>query len=77
MVIYMNKSKKIHIDLDKIIEKNPAIDAKELVRNLEIIQELKKRGVKIGPNYNLGSPFSKPEPYNSETDSIGTTLQQI
>lgn len=67
----------IHKDIDKLIGKNPAVDAKELVRNLEILQELKKRGIKIGPNYNLGSPFSKPEPHSSEIDSAGTTLRPI
>ncbi len=54
--------KELYIDLDKIIEDNPSIDAAKLQRNLEMIGEVKKAGVKVGPNYTLESPFSRSQP---------------
>jgi len=73
----MGKPKKIQIDIDKLIEKNPAVNVEELARNLELLKELREKGVKIGPNYNLGSPFSRPESHSNKTKSMGSTLRQI
>jgi hypothetical protein len=56
----MSKSKRI--DINKIIKKNPAVDMEELQRNIKMLQELKQAGISIGPNYNLGSPYERPEP---------------
>ena len=69
----MRKSRKNKFNIDKIVKQNPAVDAEELARNLEIIEELRKRGIKVGPNYNLGSPFLRPQPQN-ETEKMGSTL---
>lgn len=49
------------IDVDKIIADNPNVDSGQLQRNLEMLNELRKAGVKIGPNYTLESPFSTSE----------------
>lgn len=71
----MRKSKKIQIDIDKLIAKNPAINAEKLARNLEVLQELQRRGIKIGPNYNLESPFSRPTPSTHRTELKGSTFR--
>lgn len=73
----MKKAKSIKIDLNKLIEKNPKIDSQELAHTLKVLGELQKQGVNIGPNYNLGSPFSRPQPHSDEAESIGSELQQI
>ena len=54
--------KQQQIDLNKIIEHNPNINTGQLQRNLQMINELKKAGVKVGPNYNLEFPFSRSKP---------------
>lgn len=56
------KKKQPQIDLNKIVEHNPNIDTGQLQRNLQMIDELKKVGVKVGPNYTLESPFSRSKP---------------
>jgi len=71
----MKKTKSIKINLDKLIKKNPKIDSRKLARVLQILGELQKQGVNIGPNYNLGSPFSQPEPHSSKPQPTGSTLQ--
>ena len=70
----MKKTKSIKIDLDNLIRKNPKINSQEFADALKMIGELQKQGVNIGPNYNLGSPFSHPEPHD-EPQQIGTVLQ--
>ena len=69
------KKTSIKIDLNKLIEKNPKIDSKELARVLKMLGELQEQGVNIGPNYNLGSPFSQPEPHSSKPQPMGSVLQ--
>jgi hypothetical protein len=71
----MSKSKKPKIDLNKIVKNNPDIDPGDLAQNLKIIQELRKSGVNVGPNYNLGSPFSKPGPDSKQTKPMGSALK--
>lgn len=71
----MKKTKSIKIDLDDITRKNPKINSQEFADALKMIGELQKQGVTIGPNYNLGSPFSQPEPQSGKPQSIGTVLQ--
>jgi len=71
----MTKSKKPQIDLNKIAKNNPRVDAEDLAQNLKIIQELRKSGVNVGPNYNLGSPFSKPGPDSKQTEPMGSALK--
>ena len=72
----MRKAKKIRIDINELIARNPSVDAGEVAHNLEVLEELKRRGVKVGPNYNLGSPFSRPEPGGKESEPRGSTLHQ-
>jgi microsomal dipeptidase-like Zn-dependent dipeptidase len=57
-----NKMKKKPMDINKIIKNNPNIDTGQLQRNLHMLNELKRAGVKVGPNYNLESPFSRSIP---------------
>jgi len=71
----MKKTKRIKIDLNKLIGRNPKINSQELARALQILGELQKEGVNIGPNYNLGSPFSQPEPRTGKPQPIGSVLQ--
>jgi len=71
----MKKIKSIKIDLDNLIKNNPKINSQEFARVLQMIAELKKQGVNVGPNYNIGSPFSQPEPHNDKPQPIGTVLQ--
>ena len=47
---------------------------KHLARNLELIKELQKNGIDMGPNYNLESPFSRPNPHNGSSKPAGSTL---
>jgi hypothetical protein len=71
----MKKIKSIKIDLNNLIKNNPKINSQEFARVLQMIAELKKQGVNVGPNYNIGSPFSQPEPHNDKPQPIGTVLQ--
>jgi hypothetical protein len=73
----MNKSKKnrFNIDRDEISKKNPNIDVSELSHAFAVLKELQKRGIKIGPNYTLGSPFSPPRLRNKKNRPIGSFLQ--
>ena len=70
----MSKSKRINID--KIIKKNPAVDAEELQRNIKMLQDLEQAGINLGPNYNLGSPYARPEP-QIEPQSPAIRLRHI
>ena len=63
----MNTSTKTKIDLDKLVKNNPKVDLNQLTRTLQMLEELKKQGINVGPNYNLGSPFSRPDPRNKES----------
>ena len=71
----MSKSKRININ--KIIKKNSAVDVKELQRNIKMLQELEQAGIiDLGPNYNLGSPYARPEP-QVEPQSPAIRLRHI
>jgi hypothetical protein len=74
MVIDMNALTKTKIDLNKIIKNNPNVDSTKLAQTLQALGELKKQGINVGPNYNLGSPFSRPDP-NSKEPQKGSILQ--
>jgi len=45
------------IELAEIIEKNPQVDAKQLRESMELLEELRSRGVS-GRGYQLVPPFS-------------------
>lgn len=62
------KTKRINIDINKLIEKNTAVDARELQRNIKMLQDLKQAGINVGPNYNLGSPYERPEPQGDQIE---------
>lgn len=62
------KTKRINIDINKLIEKNTAVDARELQRNIKMLQDLKQAGINVGPNYNLGSPYARPEPKGDQVE---------
>ena len=67
-------NKKKPIDIDTIMRNNPNVNVSDLARNLELINELQKNGVDMGPNYNLESPFSRPNPHNGSSKPTGSTL---
>jgi hypothetical protein len=69
----MKKTKSVKIEFDKLIEKNPNIDAKEVSNVLKLLIELEKQGVNTGSRYNLASPFSRPEIHKGK-EPIGSTL---
>jgi len=71
----MKKAKSVKIDLNELSKKNPKIDTKHLAHTLKILGELQKHGVNIGPNYNLDSPFSQPQPTSSNPHVAGSILQ--
>jgi hypothetical protein len=76
VVIYMARTKSKKINLDKLIGNNPKIDSQELARALQILGELRKQGINIGPNYNLGSPFST-GPHSNKSKPIGSVLRAM
>jgi hypothetical protein len=45
------------IELAEIIEKNPQVDSKQLRESMELLEELRSRGVS-GRGYQLVPPFS-------------------
>ena len=67
-----NKQKPI--DVGTILNNNPNVNASDLARNLELLDELQKNGVDIGPNYNLESPFARPNPHNGASKPGGSRL---
>ena len=68
-------AKKITIDINKIVQENAAVDVAQLARNLHILKELKEQGINIGPNYNLGSPFVRPERKGDKSETPSSTIQ--
>ncbi|MBN2316120.1 MAG: hypothetical protein JXM79_19490 [Sedimentisphaerales bacterium] len=58
----MSRNKTIDINIGDIAKKNPNIDISDLQQNLEILGKLRENGVNTGPNYNLGSPYARPNP---------------
>jgi hypothetical protein len=71
----MNKPPKNMVDIKKLIKKNPNIDVKELSRTFEVLRELQKRGIKIGPNYTLTSPFFPPNLRSKKRGPSGSFFQ--
>ena len=63
----MSGTKKIEIDINTIIKNNSKVNESDLARNLKMISELQKNGVNVGPDYNLGSPFSRPYSRSNKT----------
>jgi hypothetical protein len=47
------------LNIKKMLEANPSVDAKALVEVLKVIKELKQVGVVGSSGYNLALPFSK------------------
>lgn len=47
------------LNVKKLLEANPSVDAEKLTAALKLIKELKKAGVVINPGYDLAIPFSK------------------
>jgi hypothetical protein len=47
------------LNVKKMLEANPSVDAKKLIEVLKAIKELKQAGIVGSSNYNLALPFSK------------------
>ena len=60
----MTKKKKI--DKSEIIKNNPMVDPQKLIESLAELRDLQSKGIDVGPNYNLGSPYTRPTPENEE-----------
>lgn len=67
--------KQKNINIEKIIQNNRKVSPSDLVKNLKALGELQKQGVNIGPDYQLGSPFSHPSPRSSDSDENGPVLK--
>lgn len=70
----MSKQNKFNIDINKIVKSNRNINPSDLARSLKVIDELKKNGVNVGPDYRLGSPYSRPERRSVEDRPSGSIL---
>jgi len=60
--------------INKAIKNSSTVDMSELSRNLKVLNDLRERGVNVGPDYNLVSPYSRPSPCNSEDEPTGSIL---
>ena len=67
--------KQNNINIEKIVQNNRKVSSSDLVKNLKALGELQKQGVNIGPDYQLGSPFSRPTPRSSDSDKNGPVLK--
>ena len=47
------------LNVKKLLEANPSVDADKLMETLKLIRELKKSGVIVNSGYDLAIPFSK------------------
>lgn len=47
-------------DVNLIVRNNPAVDAKKLQQGLEVLRELRSKGLVKEKGYDLVSPFSRP-----------------
>ncbi|MBN2210796.1 MAG: hypothetical protein JW709_05305 [Sedimentisphaerales bacterium] len=63
------------INIAKILKENKKIKPSELAKNLKILGELQKNGVNIGPDYQLGSPYSRPDPRSSRPNEEESILK--
>jgi hypothetical protein len=57
-------------NLKKILEANKKVRADQLEKNLEAIQDVKRAGIPVGPNYRLGSPFSRRRAARRDTPKV-------
>lgn len=67
------KEKKLNID--KILQNNRKINPAHLAKNLKVLGKLHKKGVNIGPDYQLGSPYAHPRPRSKDTENNGPFLR--
>ena len=70
----MSKKKTIDLNISDIAKNNPDVDVNNLQRNLDILSELRESGVNVGPNYNLGSPYARPNPNKMKPGFKGSVL---
>lgn len=68
-------NKKFNIDINKIVKNNQNVSPSDLARNLKVIGELQKNGVNVGPDYRLGSPYSRPDRRSTESKPSGSVLR--
>ena len=62
-------------NINKIVKENPRVDSDELLRNIKILQDLERTGINLGPNYNLGSPYARPEPQDDQDDKRSNAIR--
>jgi len=54
----MPKPKRKSVDIEKMLENNPGVNARALAEVVKILEELRSSGVQV-KRYNLELPFSK------------------
>jgi len=67
--------KQKNIDIEKIIQDNQKVNSSDLARNLKALGKLQKQGINIGPDYQLGSPFSRPNSKNIDSGGLEPVLK--
>ncbi len=63
------------MNIPDMIKRNRNVDEGDVVEVLAALEELMRSGVNTGPNYNLGSPFARPEPKPSRDKGSRTVLR--
>ena len=71
----MRKPRDRATEICDLLKRTPSPDVVKLQENLRVLDELRKHGVKIGPNYNLESPFCRRERYGHKTQRVGSELR--
>jgi hypothetical protein len=73
----MGRKTNINKDRNKIIKNNSKVSASELSRNLDILEKLKENGINVGPNYNLSSPYARPNPNAGTSRRFGDSSLHV
>lgn len=69
--------RKKSIDVDGLSERNPKVDTGRLHKSFQAMRDLKACGVTFGPNYNLGSPYSSPQPVQDKGSQQSETALRL
>jgi len=71
----MRKPRDRATEICELLRRTPSPDVIRLQENLRMLEELRKRGVKIGPNYNLESPFCRRQQHGHKSQRLGSELR--
>ena len=65
---------KKNIDRNEIIKNNSNVDLRKLNESLSELSKLQNKGIYVGSNYNLGSPYTRPKPQNEDCNMQATSI---